>query len=97
MFCSTCGSKIQLKKGTLICKTCDSEYDMFDVAEELIPEPIFTIIQLQSQRAIIDTRKQIVYAIVDTNEKAELITRLLNKHFAQAELHKQIEKHIGKR
>ena len=97
MFCPTCGSKIQFEGDTLVCNTCDSEYDMFDVDDELIPEPMFTIVQLQSRFAIIETRKQIVYAILDTNEKAQLITGLLNKHFAKAELIKQITKRIGKR
>lgn len=96
MFCPTCGSKIQFKKGALICNTCDSEYDMFDVNEELIPEPIFTIIQLQSQYAIVDTREQIIYAVLDTDEKAQLIAHLLNKHFARTELSKQIEKYTEK-
>ena len=90
MFCPTCGSKIQFEEGALICKTCDSEYDMFDVDQELIPEPIFTLVQLHSQYAIVDTRKQIAYALLDTNEKAQLIASLLNKHFAYAELRKQI-------
>lgn len=97
MFCPTCGSKIEFKKGALICNTCDAEYDMFDVDEELIPEPLFIVVQLHSRYGIVETRKQIVYAILNTNEKAQLITKLLNEHFAKTELIKQIEKRMGKR
>ncbi len=95
MLCSTCGEKVQFKKGTLICKTCDFEFDMLDVDEELIPEPIYVVVQLSSHYAIIDTRKQAVYAHLDTSEKAQLITQLLNKNLAQTALNRQIDKYIG--
>jgi hypothetical protein len=63
----------------LVCKTCDSEFDFFDVEGELIPEPVFVPIRLSLQYAIIDTRRQAVYAFLDTEEKAELISHLLNR------------------
>lgn len=78
MLCPTCGEKVQFMDGTYICKVCDSEYDILDMDEFLIPEPIFVIIELLSQYVIIDTRKQEVYARVDTIRKAKLITDLLN-------------------
>ena len=90
MLCVTCGTKVQFKRGVLICKTCDSEFDMFDVEKELIPEPVFVVVRLASQHAIIDTRKQMVYAFLDTGEKAELITFFLNKNLAQTKLDKLI-------
>ena len=92
MLCATCGLKVKFKNGRLICKTCDSEFDMFDLGEDLIPEPVFVVIRLISQYAIVDTRKQTVYAILDVSEKAELITCLLNKNLALSELNKQIDK-----
>jgi hypothetical protein len=90
MLCASCGTKVQLRKGVLVCKTCDSEFDFFDVEGELIPEPVYVPIRLSSQYAIIDTRKQVVYVLSDTNEKAELIANLLNKHLAQTVLEKRI-------
>ena len=74
MLCLTCGTKVKFIRGALICKTCDSEFDMFDVENELVPEPVFITIRLSSQYAIIDTRKQSVYALLDANDKAELIS-----------------------
>lgn len=90
MLCASCGTKVQLRKSILICKTCDSEFDFFDIGGELIPEPVFVPIRLFSQYAIIDTRKQVVYVLSDTHEKAELIANLLNKHLAQTILDKQL-------
>ena len=92
MLCLTCGTKVKFVHGVLICKNCDSEYDMFDVENELVPEPVFVTIRLSSQYAIIDTRKQTVYALLDANDKAELISNLLNKYLAQNSLDKQIHK-----
>jgi hypothetical protein len=94
MLCSTCGEKIQFKKGIFICKTCDSEFDMLDLDDGLIPEPTFVPVKLKSCFAIIDTRKHAVYARVDTVEKAQLIVELLNKHFAQMSVNKQTNKYI---
>lgn len=93
MLCATCGAKVHFKKNVLICKDCDSEFDLLDLDEELIPEPVFVIIKLLSQFAIVDTRNQKVYVTLDTDEKAELITILLNKYFAQVELNKFIDKY----
>ncbi len=92
MLCSTCGTKVQFRRGALICKNCDFEFDMFDVERELIPEPVFVVVRLASQYAIIDTRKQLVYAFLDTSEKAELVALLLNKNFSKIKLDKQISK-----
>ena len=89
MLCSTCGEKVQFMDGIFICKMCDSEYDVFDKDEILIPEPVFVIVKLLSQYAIIDTRKQEVYIKVDTICKAILLTELLNQRFSQ----KVIKKH----
>jgi hypothetical protein len=83
MLCPTCGEKVQFTEDTFICKKCDSEYDTLDLNEYLIPKPIFVNIELQSKFAIIDTRRQEVYARVDTIQKAQLITELLNRHFSQ--------------
>lgn len=90
MLCLTCGTKVKFIRGVVICKNCDSEFDMFDVENELVPEPVFVAIRLSSQHAIIDTRKQTVYALLDSNDKAELISNLLNRHLAQTSLDKQI-------
>lgn len=83
MLCPACGEKVQFTDGNFICKICDSEYDIFDIDETLISEPIFVSIELLSQYAIIDTRKQKVYVKVDTIQKAKLITELLNQHYSQ--------------
>jgi len=92
MLCLTCGTKVKFIRGVLICKNCNSEFDMFDVENEFVPEPVFVTIRLASQYAIIDTRKQTVYALLDLNDKAELISNLLNKYLAQTSLDKQIHK-----
>lgn len=86
MLCSTCGSKIQIKKGVLICRTCVSEFDFFDFENELIPEPVFVTVRLSGQHAIFDTRKQTVYAFLDAEKKALLIANLLNRNLAKLNL-----------
>ena len=91
MLCPICGEKVQFKDGNFICKMCNSEYDIFDTEEILISEPIFVSIELLSQYAIIDTRKQGVYARVDTIRKAKLITELLNRHYSQ----RKIKRHLA--
>ena len=83
MRCPTCGEKVQFMDGSFICKICDSEYDILDTDEILISEPIFVSVELLSQYAIIDTRKQEVFVRVDTFRKAKLITDLLNQHYSQ--------------
>ena len=83
MLCPTCGEKVHFMDGTLICEMCDTEYDLLDANEYLIPEPIFVNIKLHSQYAIIDTRKQKVYIRVDTIRKAQILTEILNRHFSQ--------------
>lgn len=90
MLCPTCGEKVQFMDGSLICKMCDSEYDIFDTDEILISEPIFVSVELLSQYAIIDTRKQEVFVRVNTIRKAKLITELLNQHYSQ----KIIKRHL---
>ena len=52
MLCAACGEKVQFMEGVFICKMCDSEYDILDTDEHLIPEPIFVNIRLHSQYAI---------------------------------------------
>lgn len=94
MLCSTCGNKIQFMEGAFICEICDSEFDISDLDECLIPIPLFVVIELTSQHAIIDTRKQEVYVKVDKNQKAHLITELLNEHFAQAMIKEQLSKYL---
>ena len=94
MLCPTCGEKVQFMEGTYICKVCDSEYDVLDMDEFLIPEPIFVIIELLSQYVIIDTRKQEVYAKVDTFRKAKLITDLLNKYFSQKMVQRYLSNYL---
>jgi len=94
MLCSNCGGKVQFKRSALVCKTCDFEFDVFDFDDELIPEPIFVAVQLHSQYAIIDTRRQTVYLCVDTNEKAQLLSQLLNKNLAEIALSKKMGKYI---
>ena len=79
MRCPTCGEKVQFMDGSFICKICDSEYDILDTDEILISEPIFVSVELLSQFAIIDTRKQDIYAKVATSRKAKLITELNNR------------------
>ena len=75
--------------GNFICNMCNSEYDIFDIEEILISEPIFVIVELLSQYAIIDTRKQKVFVRVDTVRK--VITELLNQHYSQ----KKIKRHFA--
>ena len=95
MLCPSCGNKIQFIAGSFICETCDSEYDIFDMEDYLVPKPIFVKIRLQSQYAIIDTRKQEVYVRVDTMQKAKLITELLNLHFSETMLKKQLSSYFN--
>lgn len=95
MLCPTCGEKVYFMEGTIICKMCDSEYDMLDMDEYLFPEPIFVSIELLSQVAIIDTRKQEVHVRVDTNRKAQLITKLLNQHFSQKMIKRQLDNYLN--
>ena len=95
MLCPTCGEKVQFMDGTFICNMCDSEYDMLDTDEDLIPEPFFVSIELQDQYVIIDTRKQEVYVRVNTIQKAQLITELLNQHFSQKMIKKQLAKYFN--
>jgi predicted amidophosphoribosyltransferase len=95
MLCSTCGEKTQYEKDIFICKSCDSEFDMLDLDECLIPETIFVVVKLKSYYAIIDTQKQAVYGRVDTIKKANLIAELLNQHFAQMVVSKQTNRYIG--
>ena len=80
--------------GIFICKMCDSEYDIFDTDEILIPEPIFVSVGLLSQFAIIDTRKKDVYARVDTIGKAKLITDLLNRHYSRRKIKRHFAKYL---
>ena len=89
MLCSTYGTKVHIVEGAIICANCDSEFDVFDVENELVPEPIFVAIRLGAQYAIIDTRKQVAYLILDSRKKSEQIAFLLNKHFAELELKKR--------
>ena len=95
MLCPTCGEKVHFIEGTIICKVCDSEYDMLDLDEYLIPKPIFVSIELRSQTAIIDTRTQKVYVRVDTFRKAHLITKLLNQHFSQKMIRGQLGNYLN--
>jgi len=95
MLCPTCGEKVRVKEGKFICRACDSEFDRMDVFEMLIPEPVFVAIRLDSECAIIDTRQQKLYLRLDTMEKAELITGLLNKNLSQSVLKKQADKYFG--
>jgi hypothetical protein len=88
----TCGTKVKFIQGVLVCKNCESEFDMFDTENLLVPEPVFVAIRLSSQYAIIDTRRQTVYTLLDSNDKAELISSLLNKYLAQTSLDKQTHK-----
>jgi hypothetical protein len=90
MLCPTCGEKVHFRDGTFICEMCDTEYDLLDTNEHLIPEPIFVKIKLHSQYAIIDTRKQGVYVRVDSNRKAQLISKLLNWHLSQKTIKRQV-------
>ena len=90
MLCPSCGEKVHFMEGTFICEMCDTEYDLLDANEHLIPEPIFVNIKLHSQYAIIDTRKQEVYVRVDTIQKAQLLTELLNWHFSQKTVKRQL-------
>ena len=92
MLCSTCGTKVQVVEGRMICNTCDSEFDILDVDEELVPEPRFVTLRLGIQYAIVETRKQAIYAILDSKKKAEQIAFLLNKYFAEIELKKEMSK-----
>jgi hypothetical protein len=80
--------------GIFICKMCDSEYDIFDIDGILIPEPIFVRVGLLSQFAIIDTRKQDVYARVATIRQAKLITELLNRHYSQKKIKRLFAKNV---
>ena len=95
MLCPACGEKVQFMDGTFICKTCDSDYDMLDTNEFLIPEPIFVSIELLSQAAIIDTRIQEVYVRADTIRKAQLLTELLNWHFSQKAVKGQLANYFN--
>ncbi len=95
MLCSTCGTRIQFIRGKIICKTCDAEFDLLEIDNGLVPEPIFGVIQLLTQYAIIDTRKQTVYVRVDDSPKAEFLASILNKHFAEVTLKKKLEKYVG--
>jgi hypothetical protein len=90
MLCPTCGEKVHFLDGTFICKICDTEYDLLDTNELLIPEPIFISIKLPSQYVIIDTRKQKVYVRVDTIRKAQLLTEILNRYFSQKTVKRQL-------
>jgi hypothetical protein len=92
MLCSSCGSKIQIEGDSIVCKKCDVEFDYFDIEEQLVPEPVFVTLRLKSQYAIIDTRKQVVYAYFDVNKKAKIVAYLMNKHLDQIKLSKQISK-----
>jgi hypothetical protein len=94
MLCPTCGERVQFMDGIFICKMCDSEYDMLDTDEFLIPEPIFVSVKLPSEYAIIDTRKQEVYVRVDTIRKVELITKLLNQHHSQEMIKKELDNYL---
>ena len=90
MLCPTCGEKVHFMDGTFLCETCNTEYDIYDTDEILIPEPIFVSVRLLSQFAIIDTRKQEVYVRVDTIHKAQLLIELLNWRFSQKTVKRQI-------
>jgi hypothetical protein len=92
MLCSICGTKVQVVGDRIVCKTCDSEFNIFDSDEELVPEPRFVSIQLGIQYAIVEARKQVIYAILDSRKKSERITFLLNKNLAETELKKEISK-----
>jgi predicted amidophosphoribosyltransferase len=94
VLCTTCGNKILFVEGTLICKICNSEFDSSDMDENLIPLPVFVVIELISQYAIIDTRKQEIYVHVDTAKKARLISALLNRHVTQATIKKQFSRYL---
>jgi hypothetical protein len=94
MLCPTCGERVQFMDGIFICKMCDSEYDMLDTDEFLIPEPIFVSVKLPSEYAIIDTRKQEVYVRVDTIRKVELITKLLNQHHSKEMIKKELDNYL---
>ena len=94
MLCAACGEKVQFMEGVFICKMCDSEYDILDTDEHLIPEPIFVNIRLYSQYAIIDTRKQAVYVRVDTIWKVQLITELLNQYYSQKMMKKELANYL---
>jgi predicted amidophosphoribosyltransferase len=95
MLCSTCGTQIQFIRGKIICKTCDAEFDSLDADNMFMPEPVFVVVRLLSQYAIIDTRKQTVYVNTDSNNKAELLANNLNKHLAEAALKKRLERYYG--
>ena len=94
MICPTCGEKVHFMDGTFLCETCDTEYDMLDIDEYFIPEPIFVSVKLLSQYAIIDTRKQKAYVKVDSIRKAQLLTELLNWHFFQKTVKKQLANYL---
>ena len=96
MLCSSCGEKIRFKKGVFICDKCDTEFNLFDIYKCLIPEPVFVTIKLNSQYAIIDTRKQEVYLRVDTIAKAQLIAELLDKDLAQKTINRHVNKYLGR-
>jgi predicted amidophosphoribosyltransferase len=95
MLCPTCGEKVLFIDGTFLCETCDTEYDMLDTDEYLIPEPFFVSVGLLSQYAIIDTRKQKVYVSVDTIQKARLLTELLNWHFSKKTVKRQLANYLN--
>jgi predicted amidophosphoribosyltransferase len=94
MLCAACGRKIKIVRGTMFCKECDTEYDLFDIDNLLIPEPRFVPIRLLTNYAIVDTRRQAVYLILDEIEKAELLAKILNKYFAETALKIKLERHI---
>jgi len=94
MLCPTCGEKVHFVDGNFICKMCNSEYDHFDTEKILISEPIFVSVELLSQYAIIDTRQQNVFVRVDTVWKAKLITELLNQHYSQRMIKRQLTKYV---
>jgi hypothetical protein len=94
MLCPTCGEKVHFMDETFICNTCDSEYDMLDTDEFLIPEPIFVGVELLSEYAIIDTRKQEVYVRVDTIRKVQLITKLLNQYHSQKMIKRELDNYL---
>jgi len=93
MLCSTCGTRIQFIRGKIICKTCDAEFDLIEEAT-FVPEPIFVVIPLHAQYAIIDTRKQVIYVNVNDNEKAQFLAKILNKHFAEAALNNKLKNYF---
>ena len=94
MLCPDCGEKLQCLVSSLVCRMCNSEYDMLEI-EDLIPEKIFSHIKLRTgDYTVVNTRESKVIAKANNRHNAILISMLLNKQLATLEVKKHIKRYV---